>query len=896
MLPSLGEIIMNVTSQKSRSILLACSAMGALALAMAAPASAQDAPAEPQPAGPEVSSPETQIVVTGSRIRGVSAVGSNVIAIDRARIEEEPVQSAADLLRRVPQVVTLGANPNGGSAQNGAANATRSAGINLRGLGNTATLLLYDGKRLPPQGTQGQFTDPSVIPTIALSRVEVVADGASAIYGSDAIAGVVNFILRKNFDGLEISARAGFADGGGYDEQQAAAIFGKSWATGSAMVAGEYARNDALRAGDLPWYQQDNTARGGRDLRTTFCDTGTIVAGGTTYAIPAGGVTPATAASLTPGTANRCFYNELGGDAVIPEQERASVVAAFSQDLGDRVRFFADGFYSHRDGTIPSIANITAAVPNTNPFFASPIPGATSVTVQWSLFPQFGELTNDFWSESWNVMGGLEARLFGDIKGTIYYAHGESEDVADRRNNGVNGAALNAALADTDAATALNVFGGPNNPATLAGLVDNYFIIMGATKLDVVNLQIDGSLTELPGGKLRFAAGGEYRREWTFTDLLTGTSANQRSTGAEGSRNVKAVFGELFIPIVGSDNAGPGVQELSISLAGRWEKYSDFGETSNPKIGVTYEPIRGFRLRGSYGTSFRAPTFTEVSTIAGGAGLYYDSLPGPSGTLTGIGIAGGNPGLQPETATTWSIGAQLQPVALPGFTAEVTYFNINYKNQIQALRGTPGLLTNPLYTAFRNLAPTQAEIDALRNSGLPINNPSVETGVVEFIADGRRQNLGSSKVRGIDFQAAYRWEWGDWQLDAGLNGSYFLNYDFEAIPGAGFVDVLNTIAFPTKFRMQADAGVAFGKLRTRLIWNHLSSYRNTTVNPSQEVAALDTFDLFIGFDINDNFSLSGEIRNLFDRDPPFVDTNFGYDPHAANALPRIFRLTGRVKF
>src|SRR5690606_31132614 len=202
MLPSLGEIIMNVTSQKSRSILLACSAMGALALAMAAPASAQDAPAEPQPAGPEVSSPETQIVVTGSRIRGVSAGGPHVIAIDRARIEEEPVQSTADLLRRVPQVVTLGANPNGGSAQNGAANATRSAGINLRGLGNTATLLLYDGKRLPPQGTQGQFTDPSVIPTIALSRVEVVADGASAIYGSDAIAGVVNFILRKNFDGL----------------------------------------------------------------------------------------------------------------------------------------------------------------------------------------------------------------------------------------------------------------------------------------------------------------------------------------------------------------------------------------------------------------------------------------------------------------------------------------------------------------------------------------------------------------------------------------------------------------------------------------------------------------------------------------------------------------------
>lgn len=872
------------------------SALGALALSLATPAWAQDDQAQ-RPDDSPAAAPDTgQILVTGSRIRGVSAVGSNVIAIDRERIEQEPVQSTADLLRRVPQVVTLGANPNGGSAQNGAANATRSSGINLRGLGNTATLLLYDGKRLPPQGTQGQFTDPSVIPTIALSRVEVVADGASAIYGSDAIAGVVNFILRKNFDGIEVSARVGVTDSGEYGEQQLAAIFGKTWATGSAMIAGEYARNDALLAGDLSWYQQDNVARGGRDLRTTFCNPGTIVAGGTTYAIPAGGVTPATAASLVPGASNRCFYNALGGDAVIPEQERTSVVAAVSQDLGDRVRVFADGFYSHRDGAIPSIATATAVVPSVNPFFASPVPGATSVTVQWSMFPDYGELSNDFRSESWNVSGGIEAQLFGDVEGSFYYAHGESEDVADRRNNGINGGALTAALADPNPATALNVFGGPNNRATLDRLIDNYFVIIGATKLDVANLQIDGSLVELPGGKLRFAAGGEYRREWTFTDLVTGTSASQRHTGASGSRNVKAVFGELFIPIFGAGNAQPGLQELSLSLAGRWEKYSDFGETSNPKIGITYEPVRGLRLRGSYGTSFRAPTFTEVSTVAGGAGLYYDTLPGPAGNLTGIGIAGGNPNLEPETATTWSIGAQLQPVALSGLNVEVTYFDVQYENQIQALRGTPGLLTNPLYADFRNLAPTAAEIDALRNSGLPINNPSVTTGVVQFIADGRRQNLGTSNVSGIDFQASYRWEWGDWSVDAGLNGSYFLKYDFEAVPGAGFTDVLNTIAFPQKFRMQADAGLAYGRFRTRLIWNHLSSYRNTTVAPAQDVAALDTFDLSVAFDVNEMLTLSGEVRNLFDRDPPFVDTNFGYDPHAANALPRIFRLTARAKF
>lgn len=142
-----------------QAILLTCTAAGALSLGLAGTAYAQDTGeeqvAEDTPQG---------IVVTGSRIRGIDPVGSNVIALDQERIEEEPVNSTNELLRRVPQVVSLGANRAGGSAQNGAANATRGAGINLRGLSTNATLLLHDGYRFPPQGTQGQFTDPSVIP------------------------------------------------------------------------------------------------------------------------------------------------------------------------------------------------------------------------------------------------------------------------------------------------------------------------------------------------------------------------------------------------------------------------------------------------------------------------------------------------------------------------------------------------------------------------------------------------------------------------------------------------------------------------------------------------------------------------------------------------------------
>ena len=828
-----------------------------------------------------------EIVVTGSRIRGIEAVGSNVISIDMEDIQAEPVISTNDLLRRVPQVVSLGANRAGGSAQNGAANATRGAGINLRGISTNATLLLYDGRRFPPQGTQGQFTDPSVIPSLALGRVEVVADGASAIYGSDAVAGVVNLILRRDVDGIEGRFRYGFTDGD-YSEKQAAVIGGHQWETGGIMAAFEYTENDPLFGAEVAeWYQQDNRARGGRDLRSTNCAPGTITAGGQTYAIPTSGVTPATAGSLTPGTRNLCFYG--AADNIILSQERTSFVGAFDQELGP-VRFFADGFYSERSGNAPISPNINATVPSTNPFFVSPVVGATSVTVTTSLFPSIGLLDNAYHSDSWNMVAGLEADLFGDFRGTVYYAFGKSSEVADRRRSGINSGALTRALADTNPATSLNVFGGPNNAATIASITDNLFVITGKTSLEVFNGQIDGTLLALPGGDLRVALGAEHRTEYTFTDLLTGQAATPRSVADSGTRNVDAFFGELYVPVLG----GPG-PELSLSLALRHENYSDFGSTTNPKVGITFVPVDGLTFKGSYGTSFRAPTFTEVSTIAGGAGLYFDTLPGPSGNLIGIGIAGGNPSLTPETAETWSFTAELEPAFAPGLFASLSYFRIDYSDQIQALRGTSGLLTNPLYATFVQFNPTPAEVAALVNSGLPIN-ATINQSQVTFIADGRRQNLGTTKMRGIDFVLAYETDIGPATVSAGIQGSYVLDYLFEAVPGSGLVDVLNTFGFAHKFRTQADIGAQIGPVRTRFVWNYLNGYDNNTVTPIQKVSDYNTFDLSLTYEINDNFTISGDVRNLFDANPPFVNTTNGWDPQSASPFPRLISVTAGVRF
>lgn len=871
-----------------RAGMLATVAVASLAGSWSA-AHAQQAPAAEAPA-------EEAIIVTGSRIRGIAPVGSNVIAVDAAKIAQEPVNNTNDLLRRVPQVVSLGANRAGGSAQNGAANATRGAGINLRGISTNATLILYDGKRLPAQGLQGQFTDPSSIPAIALERVEVVADGASAIYGSDAIAGVVNFILRRNLNGGEVRARVGIT-GNGYEEHQVSGIFGRKWDTGAFTIAGEITHNKALLGSELDFYQDDNRYRGGRDLRVTNCDPGTISISGTTYAIPAGGVTTATASSLVAGTSNKCFNNTL--DTVIPEQTRRSVLGTFRQEIAPGIRFVADGLYSRRNGVIGGLSNVSATVPSTNPFYVAPAgvtpplcTGSTvnrCETVNYTFVKTNGGLDyNPYHSSNWNVSAGIEASLFSDWKGAVYYAHGASEEVADRRI-GVNTPAMNAALADTNPATALNLFGGPNNPATIAKIRDNLFVITGKTRLDVVNAQVDGSVAQLPGGKARVALGAEYRKEYTFTSLITGQQATQLDTKDAGSRTVKALFGELFIPLFGADNAIPGFQQLSLSVAGRYEKYSDFGETTNPKLGLTWKPVDMLSLKASYGKSFRAPTFTEVSTIAGGAGLYYDTLPGASGNLTGIGIAGGNPGLKPEKATTWSVGGELNPVR--GIRATLTYFDINYRDQILSLRGTPNILTNPLYTSFVNLSPTAAQVNALMTSGLPINN-TINTAVVQFIVDGRRQNLGKSLVRGIDFGLYFDHEFGAVKVDGGFQGTYYTTFKTQSVPGSAIVNVRNTINTPQKFRSQFDIGAKAGIFNSRVTWNHTSSY----LNGAQSVAAYNTIDLLIGAEFSERIRVSFDVRNLFNQDPPFVDTARGYDPQSANPVPRTFSLSAAVKF
>lgn len=835
------------------------------------------------------------IVVTGSRIRGVAPVGSNLIDVGAEQIEKSGATTVSDVLRQVPQITSLSINAEGATGAGAGSNITRATGPNLRGLGSTATLTVIDGLRVPIAGTQGNFVDPSFVPSLAIQRLEVIADGASAIYGSDAVAGVINLIPRKNFTGMEVRGRVGLADS--YSEYQISGIAGGKWDTGNLVVSAEYLHNNALLGSDRDFVSADRRWGGGADSRSTACSPATISANGTTYAVPynANGVFDFN--SLTAGTANRCDLTKPG--FLIPEQERISLYGYFNQELGSTLSVFAQGFYSRREFSGPlagqySVTNVV--VPDSNPFYPTNAP--SGIAVSTNFIDADGLRYTQGQSETYLVNAGIRG-TFGEWEVKLAGSYGESSDEEDR-DPGINVGALSAVLANPDPAQSINPFGtSANNPSIVDSVFLDLFNPAVTNQLRSVELEANGPLFTIPGGEVRMALGAEYREERQSGSFTFGPKTSPISLPNNISRDVKAVFAELYVPIVGEGNASPGLQRLDILAAVRHEEYSDFGKTTNPKIGVTWSPVDGLSLRGSYGTSFRAPGLAEVDPNSSGANIYQFPyfFPGNPLPLNLAVVAAGNPNLQPETAETWSAGFDITPVALPGFRFGATYFDVKYEGQvIDVFTILPQVLAEP--ENFGNIAflrsgsQWQDGIDFITGTQYYIPG-SINFNLLDGIVDGRKANLGTTLASGMDFDASYRFDAGESEFVIGANATLFFNYE-NSTGGGQIVSRLGTYGFPQKFRGRAMVGWTRGPISAQATVNHLSGYTNLTSALVQDVSSYTTLDLDLGYTFGEESGgvLSGvrlgvNARNLFDRDPPFVDAGMGYDPSAASALGRI---------
>lgn len=853
------------------------------------------------------------IVVTGTLLRSSGDLASPVVRLDRDALDRRGFGTVAEALTALPQSYAGSATPLVqlvGSDRAGS-NSVYATGVNLRGLGASSTLILVNGRRLAGTGLRGEFGDVSALPSGAVERVDVLLDGASALYGSDAVAGVVNVILRPSFDGAETRLRVSAAQGGAEDVM-VSHLAGKTWASGSAYLAYEYQTLNALSSYDRP-YTADGDLRpfGGTDHRNFYGAPGNIVAFNaatsayaTQYAIrpPAGGAARGPG-DFVAGAANLQSLT-LGAD-LVPALERHSVYGRVRQALGDRLEVTADVRYNRREHDITGATSAGIfTVTRANPTFVSPT-GAASHTIGYAFLKDLGPTRARGSSESYGVTLGARYDLTStwSLDGYLALAREKGEaGVYNRAHTGF----VNEALGTTadNPATAfsaardgyLNLFGdgAANSRAVLDFIGQGYSVATDQGRATSANLMLRGDLFDLPAGPVQLAVGLQYRTDTFNTRTLSFASSatptlNQRP---ERERSIAAVFAETRIPLVGPGAARPGLRSLDLSIAGRFEDYDDFGTTTNPKLGVVWSPAPGVGVRASWGSSFRAaslPQTYDVSAVSAG----FLNLADGSRALA-MQLTGGNPGLKPETAETFTIGFE---IARPdGLTFSANYFDTRFTDRIgrPVSENSAFALIDPALAPFvQRVSPSTSAADlALLDAyatGAGYASPYPLTSYAAVV-DSRWVNTGAVTVRGFDLSGRYPLTFGDQRLVLDASASYVLDYETQATPTAAIRQAAGLIGFPVDLRARYGAVWSRGDIDLALHANHVAAYHDLL---GVRIGAWNTLDVQAGWSPTGGplggLRLALTVQNLSDEDPPFYDspTGYGFDPGQGSLLGRV---------
>lgn len=858
-------------------------------------------------------SDDGDIVVTGTRIRGAAPVGSPLIVLDRAAIERSGRGTIADIFQAIPQ--NFGGGPNeatsGTTARNGAGSGgSGGSSINLRGLGTGSTLVLIDGNRPALAGGSGTFTDISLIPQVAIERIEILTDGASAIYGSDAVAGVVNLRLRNRFEGFETWARTGTADGD-FTELQLGQIAGTRWPGGGVTLAYQYEERGALVGAKRPFSTEDLRPYGGPDGRSLFATPGTIIAAnGAVFGIPAGQDGRDLAASdLIPGQQNR--RNARRTIDLLPERHSQAGFASIEQTIAGDWTLYARGLYARRttDATRPPGALSVVTVPVTNAFYVDPIGTNQPVRVRYAFATDLGLPETRSIVDGMTASAGITGTL-GSWRIDVAGSYGRQIE-HDRSYNLVNSARLAQRLADSDPLTAFNVFA--DRSVTPRATID---YVRGDTRsrsryaVWTASARADGPLFELPGGTVRLAVGAEHRDERLDSENIADVRLLEPEefdlSGLPASRTIDALYAELLVPLVKEGGWFPG--DLDLALAGRVEHYSDVGRSTNPKVGLAWRPLRGVALRGSYSRSFRAPEFRD---LAGTGGNLYQTVVlddplSPSGTSVVLGLFGLSDNIGPERADSWTAGIDIDPRALPGVTASATYFDIRYRDRIGSVSVDylNFLTRRDLYAAVVDDDPDVETLARYFDDPLFFDPLGVTPADIDAIVDGLTRNLSVVNVRGVDLDLGYERAVAGGTAAVGLAGTYLIAIDQQITATAPAINVVSTLGNPVDLRLRGRLSWSKGGFDAGGFVNYLAGYTNQTRNPNERVASWTTFDAQIGYSFArpgplDSARIALSATNLFDRNPPFVinqafDSTLGYDPEQASPVGRLIALQLRL--
>lgn len=882
--------------------------------------SADDTAAESTPAD------QSEIVVTGTLIRGVAPVGSPVITVTPQDIKETGGRTINDVLSTVPQFSNLFNQTVTGAVGQG----RQVVQPRIHGLD---TLILLDGRRMASAGAgasgAANSIDPSIIPTGVLGGIEVVPDGGSALYGSDAVGGVVNMRTLKRFNGFSFDGTVTL--GRDYSAFTANGVAGKDWGTGSIFVAYAYNKTNKIFGKDRPFLA--------RNPLNNQCSPGTIFArnasGSTlvnTYSFT--GVTAQgkpTAYTLGPASCNRYDW-----ETVVPDEQMHSVFAGLTQDLNSSISVDLRAFWSQRKSTAYSAVAVYGdeavrgvVVGKNNPYY-TPTPDelldpTRTQGVNVSLARAVGNsLPQNSKLENWGVSGEFKANLFGDFQARLLGNYNEAR--LDTFNYFQQDAGLFAAALQRTDATALN----PYDPAFSAGsilvaqqIVNHPQIQFGLSRQAQARLVMDGSLFELPGGAVKIAVGGELIREnfkagqetRKFDGTLDGVPQS-----LVGARTVKSVFGEVNIPVISPESGGP-IHAFNLSAAARYDHYSDFGGTFNPRFAATIEPVEWLTFRGSYGHSFLAPSLPQLFSPQV-VNRSTTTVIMPPGSTSLVFLQGGNPKLQPQKATTWSLGLDIKAPFAEGLRASLTYYNVNYRDKLGQAGAGPiqlggGDFYTDKYAAFWVKDPTLAQAIAFINSPfspIPIANGSGALTTIEslygpngertanspsYIGSGRFGNLQRQIEKGLDFSVSYKQPMSFGSLDFQVAGNLVLDRKISQ-DGVTFVDGLET---DVGFRGSVMVGADVGNFRMSATLMHTSGHGLSPVGNltgQSYVKPYNTVRTFVSYTFKEDgiladTALSLQINNLFDVLPPRnLRASSGYDN--GDLLGRTFQLGLKKKF
>ncbi|MBL8650091.1 MAG: TonB-dependent receptor [Sphingopyxis sp.] len=869
----------------------------AFCLFAAAPAQAQDT--GPAPTGSESAqdgedAAQPEIVVVGTRIEGARVTEAlPVVVVNQDKIDAVGAVSGDELIRSIPQMGDVSFNP-GNNAQTSNAARGDVGSVNLRSLGVGNTLVLLNGRRVvthpASQGLSDTGTVPvlsynsNAIPTTGLQRLEVLLDGAAALYGSDAVAGVVNTVLKDNYDGLRLQAQYGGAEGTHLTEFQGNILAGKSFERGNITMSFEYTDRSALRAADQDFTASANLrplfaeypdfadslvpdfratrgawpalmvpVTGGRPRRGT---TNLTTAAGAFTVRPTrlGGCTQALTADLclvnTALATNNAFrdlrYDTAVGTTVMPSVKRYNAFANGHYDLTDTLTLFGEfGYY--RSNTVriqPPVINLNQIwIPASNyynPFgpVGSPnrLPGLTNVPdaglpvlLTTYRFVDTGPQVVRVSGEQIRGLIGVRGETAG-FKWDSAFVYSEASAVDS--SVAVRSSALQQSLA-LSTPDAYNPFNGgcidtlsfgDCTPSSQTAIDAITFELKRRSKTTLTMGDFRASrsdLLTLPGGDVGMAFGVEVRRETQrddrdaavdgsrpFVDAVTGAvtisdaAAVSDNPDTYGKRTVAAAYAELAVPVVSEDMNIPLVRRFDVQLAGRYERYSDFGSVARPKIAAAWDVFDGLRFRGSYSQGFRAPNLEQVNAVeyarlATSQDFLRCEVDLRAGRIANFNACGnnvgysrrvsGNPDLKPEKSTNYNLGAVIEPSFLSGDLGRVT-FTVDYWSIRQ--KGIVGILGNDTAIALDYLARLNGssnpnvirdaanadDIAAFAGTGItPVGR--ITTVRDQFI------NLQPQTVRGLDL--ALYWEspkTGIGKFDFAINATRLLKFSRDPGP------------------------------------------------------------------------------------------------------------------